>query len=143
MNKYCYYCGGAFIPENGRQVFCCKQCHYHYYHSGSMVLTLNKKWFDMILSGVKTEEYRIIKPYWTSRFEHYFGKHYDFSSDEPTVVWNTSTKNIVFRNGYGTDKPSFTAEVSIRESTGNPAWGAKPGETYYVLKIHRIFDVKI
>ena len=27
-------------------------------------LTLKKQWFDMILSGVKTEEYRDIKPYY-------------------------------------------------------------------------------
>ena len=26
-------------------------------------LTLKKQWFDMILSGEKTEEYRDIKPY--------------------------------------------------------------------------------
>ena len=32
-------------------------------------LTLNKKWFDMILSGVKKEEYREIKPYWIKRFK--------------------------------------------------------------------------
>lgn len=34
------------------------------------VLTLNvsKQWFDMIVSGEKTEEYRIIKPYWIVRF---------------------------------------------------------------------------
>ena len=30
-------------------------------------LTLKKKWFDMILSGEKTDEYREIKPYWTKR----------------------------------------------------------------------------
>ena len=32
-------------------------------------LTLNKKWFDMILSGVKKEEYREIKSYWIKRFK--------------------------------------------------------------------------
>lgn len=30
-------------------------------------LTLKKKWFDMIESGVKLEEYREIKPYWMAR----------------------------------------------------------------------------
>ena len=33
-----------------------------------LILTLQKKWFDMILSGEKQEEYREIKPYYTSRF---------------------------------------------------------------------------
>jgi hypothetical protein len=33
------------------------------------VLTLNvsKQWFDMIVTGEKTEEYRVIKPYWVTR----------------------------------------------------------------------------
>lgn len=30
-------------------------------------LTLKKKWFDMILSGVKKEEYREVKAYWVDR----------------------------------------------------------------------------
>ena len=30
-------------------------------------LTLKKKWFDMIASGKKKEEYREIKPYWFER----------------------------------------------------------------------------
>lgn len=33
-----------------------------------LVLPIKKKWFDMIASGDKEEEYREIKPYWTSRF---------------------------------------------------------------------------
>ena len=30
-------------------------------------LTLNKKWFDLIEKGVKTEEYREVKRYWIVR----------------------------------------------------------------------------
>src|SRR6478609_2178429 len=30
-------------------------------------LTLKKKWFDMIASGEKKEEYRELKPYWAKR----------------------------------------------------------------------------
>lgn len=29
-----------------------------------LYLTLKKQWFDMINDGIKTEEYREIKPYW-------------------------------------------------------------------------------
>lgn len=32
-----------------------------------LTLTVSKEWFDMILSGEKTEEYREIKPYWVAR----------------------------------------------------------------------------
>lgn len=31
-------------------------------------LNLKKKWFDMILSSEKKEEYREIKPFWENRF---------------------------------------------------------------------------
>jgi len=34
-------------------------------------LTLKKKWFDMILSGEKKEEYREIKQYWETRLFEY------------------------------------------------------------------------
>lgn len=30
-------------------------------------LVVSKQWFDMIVSGEKTEEYREIKPYWIKR----------------------------------------------------------------------------
>lgn len=33
-----------------------------------LTLSIKKQWFDMIASGVKKEEYRDIKPYYTSRF---------------------------------------------------------------------------
>lgn len=32
-----------------------------------LTLTVSKEWFSRILSGEKTEEYRVIKPYWVSR----------------------------------------------------------------------------
>lgn len=35
-----------------------------------LTLPIKKKWFDMIKSGEKKEEYREIKPYYDSRFYH-------------------------------------------------------------------------
>ena len=56
-------------------------------------LTLKRRWFDEILSGVKKVEYRIAKPYWTRRLE---GKHFDGAR---------------FRNGYRRDAPFMRVEV--------------------------------
>ena len=106
-----------------------------------MVLILKKQWFNMILSGTKKEEYREIKPYWTKRFENYFGKILDISLDQ--WIWTNRTKTVVFRNGYGNDVPEFTAECSIREDYGNPNWGAEKGKKYYVLSIHKIYSIKV
>lgn len=107
--------------------------------NSDLILTLKKQWFDMILKGIKTEEYREMKPYWEKRFDNYFGRHYDFSKEVPSIVWNTQKKIIVFRNGYGKNVPEFSAECSISEGYGREAWGAEKNVRYYVLKIHRIF----
>lgn len=88
-------------------------------------LTLKKKWFDMILSGKKTEEYREIKPYWTKRL---LGKSYD---------------NVCFRNGYASNAPQFTIELkNITPSIGKSEWGAEEGKTYFVLSLGKIINTK-
>jgi len=84
-------------------------------------LTLKKKWFDMILSGEKKEEYREIKDHWVTRIE---GKSYDA---------------IKFVNGYGKSRPSFMIELkSIKRGSGIPWWGGKFGEIQYVLELGKI-----
>ena len=88
-------------------------------------LTLKKKWFDLILSGEKKEEYREIKPYWEKRL---IGKKYD---------------RIIFRNGYGSYAPQFTIELkSITPSTGKSEWGAEEGKQYFVLSLGEIINIK-
>ena len=88
-------------------------------------LTLKKKWFDMILSGEKTEEYREIKPYWTKRF---YSKKYHY---------------ICFRNGYASNAPQFTIELkSITPSIGKPEWGAEANKKYFVLYLGKIINAK-
>lgn len=142
MQKVCFYCGCNYHAARSDQLYCSPACRYKYHHGNDLVLTLKKKWFDLILSGVKKEEYREIKPYWGKRFSHYFGQHYDFSTDKNTIVWNTQKKTIVFRNGYGNDKPEFLAECTISEGYGKEEWGAQKGVRYYVLTILRIFGEK-
>lgn len=40
-----------------------------------LTLTVSKEWFDMIVAGEKTEEYRTIKDYWTVRLYDVFAKN--------------------------------------------------------------------
>ena len=42
-----------------------------------LVLPIMGKWFRMILTGEKKEEYRTRKPYWEKRFLKYFGQKVD------------------------------------------------------------------
>lgn len=100
-----------------------------------LTLTIKKKWFDMILSGEKKEEYRDIKEYYEVRFTTVFG---------PGYMWGSRKKCrkefIRFRNGYRPDSPSFVAECTLRQGKGRTEWGAEEGKRYYILKIHRIFN---
>lgn len=86
-------------------------------------LTLKKKWFDMIASGEKREEYREVKPYWSKRLN----KKYDV---------------IQFRNGYRPDSPTMRVELKeIWRSLGILEWGAPPGEVVYILKLGKVLEV--
>lgn len=88
-----------------------------------LTLPIKKKWFDMIKSGEKKEEYREIKWYWTERFK------------KPLLDAKGKPFEVLFRNGYGNDKPTIKCLVKIDTDYGNPNWGAEVGEIYYVLKI--------
>jgi len=101
-----------------------------------LILPIKKKWFDMILSGEKKEEYREIKPYYMSRFKNEFDM-YPYSYNPQGLV----TVPVLFRNGYGKKCPEFVARCSLEIKKGKPEWGAEPGREYYVLKIHEIKSV--
>lgn len=110
-------------------------------------LTLKKKWFDLIKSGEKTEEYREIKPYWANRLTNFdwkdaFTQKYvclsdlkDCSSD----IFNQFDA-IQFTNGYATNSPRFTIEcLGICIGVGNPEWGAPP-EHVFIIKLGKIIE---
>jgi len=125
-----------------------------------LYLNLKKKWFDMVLSGEKKEEYRDLKPYWLKRL--YFNDNteaYDQNMTEEVITelknktysnkdlnfwagWvDRSFGKIKFTNGYSKNAPSFEIEcneVEIRR--GNPEWGAEPGCRYFVLKLGNVIE---
>lgn len=92
-----------------------------------LTLPIKKKWFDMILSGEKKEEYREIKPYYQSRLNElvYVGTH-----------------DIALRNGYSSKSPTLECECFIKIDYGKEEWGAEKGKLYYVLEILRVEEVK-
>ena len=95
-----------------------------------LTLPIKAKWYDMILSGVKKEEYRSLSLYWAKRFRNV------------GLFRGTMPKTVRFRNGYSSDSRSFVAKVQMKIGSGNPAWGAKKGEKYFVLTIVEIVDMK-
>lgn len=97
-------------------------------------LNLKRKWFDMIKSGQKTEEYREIKPYWKKRFKPHSHVHIGQSWLPRTMV------KIVFSNGYRKDRDQFEARITGMRfnSEGKKEWGAEPGKKYFVLEVDPI-----
>lgn len=106
-----------------------------------LTLPIKKKWFDMILSGEKKEEYREIKPYYTTRFDNII---YQYFKDENGYVLcnHVDYFDVIFRNGYKNDSPKIKCKVQLSKGYGNPVWGAKKDKLYYVLKILSVEKVK-
>lgn len=91
-----------------------------------LVLPIKKKWFDMIASGEKKEEYREIKPYYTTRFQNLW---------RGSLIGGRAERKIMFRNGYSSKSPSFIAICTIDIGIGKEEWGAEPRKEYYRLHI--------
>jgi len=111
-----------------------------------LTLPIKKKWFDMIASGEKKEEYREIKPY----YNKCLGKSFiGFPFTEEIINNIESIRNynekqiksevtIIFRNGYKSDSPKVKCKCDLKIGTGKEEWGAEPGKEYYILKILEI-----
>ena len=84
-------------------------------------LTLKKKWFDMIASGVKKEEYRELKPYWIKRL---VGREYDV---------------VKFTNGYSKTSPTESFRVlSISIGRGRVELGAPENRNCFIIRLGKI-----
>lgn len=112
-------------------------------------LPLKAKWYEMIESGVKTEEYREIKPYWVQRLTRYGddellnGRLYaDFLASSPDVLkYNIEmemmsyTKYDAVKFSYGYTERAMTFEIeSITIGKGKTEWGA-PTEEVFIIKL--------
>lgn len=113
-------------------------------------LTLKKKWFDMILSGEKKEEYREIKEYWKTRFCSERLNNFLFCDlcPEKNCYQNESGvsnyfSEVLFKNGYSSTAPEIIVEckgIIIKE--GNAEWGAVDGIQYFVIQLGEILSTK-
>lgn len=113
-----------------------------------LTLTVSKQWFNMIVAGKKTEEYRIIKDFWMSRlllikdeeskdFDKYdklhIGKTFEMLIDIDTIkekLNNGTMKfvpftHVLFKNGYYDDSPKVEKEI-VSISIGKPKKGMCP-----------------
>jgi hypothetical protein len=92
-------------------------------------LTLKKKWFSMILKGIKKEEYRDQSGYCKAR-----------------IMAGDDFKNfdkIRFYNGGSmcTKYPHFDIEfIGTRIGTGVESWGAYQEKEYYVIELGSVIE---
>lgn len=84
---------------------------------GTLRLTLHRRWFDMIQTGQKKEEYREIKPFWITRL-------------------NKDYTRVEFINGYHTDADRFTVGLKkISVGYGRKDWGAPRKKVFILLLV--------
>ena len=117
-------------------------------------LPLKAKWYDMQESGIKTEEYREITPYWYQRlYQRKIGYAGRLRKNEaeyccaPNLRYilkgegfaDTELKpytHVLFRYGY--TKRCFIHRIdSITIGRGNPEWGAPTDRDVFIIKHHR------
>ena len=105
----------------------------------TLYLPLKAKWYDMIESGIKTEEYRKIMPYWIKRICEkskgcIYGRDGMCELCMHTYGVHTNITDVCFSYGYTKRKMLFPVEkISIGE--GNPQWGAPNDETVFIIKL--------
>ena len=103
-----------------------------------LTLIVSKQWFDMIVSGKKTEEYREIKPYWIERLTTNCEVLYDVAAETHCgkVLYRPYT-HIRFINGYHKDSPRIEKEIESI-TIGKPKKGLCPDKwlntEFFVIK---------
>jgi hypothetical protein len=108
-------------------------------------LTLRKKWFDMIASGEKLEEYREIKTYWINRllcdFSWDINQHPIKLNEHKNVLNKGSFRvkefdSVTFRNGYGKNAPTMIVEFKgIEIGKARPEWSDNWQGEVFIIKL--------
>lgn len=105
-------------------------------------LTLNKEWFDMIIKGIKIEEYREIKKYWVSRICKKYPAKIIFEGSDLIDKHSGDSFEIKkfelveFTNGYNKQSPQVTFEIKdMTIGFGKTEWGAVEGVKYFVVRL--------
>lgn len=103
-----------------------------------MTLILKRKWYDKLLAGEKEEDYRDIKPYYTTRVQNVLGKEkMSLLLQGKEVLLG----DVVFKLGYKKDACSFTEMTTVRIGKGNQEWGADGNIEQYIFRL--LVPVKI
>ncbi len=106
-----------------------------------LTLVLKRKWYDMIASGEKKEEYRDDKTFWHTRICGWKNRMIPYGMD-PLAIPFESIKPLVvaFSCGYRSPdvffevKQVFEPGVWIHERKPHPEWG-EPEYPHYIIRL--------
>lgn len=103
-------------------------------------LNLKSKWFDMIASGEKKEEYRDDCDYWAKRLLDFKGQTGFPACD----ALDTKFKNfdtVTFSNGYRWDRRQMVVEIKGMDfGDGKEEWGAIRHKWCFIIKLGNIIS---
>ncbi len=104
-------------------------------------LPLKKKFFDMILSGEKKEEYREIKMYWAQRLMN--GFPYIYGHIDKLNPDFKDFDQIIFKNGYGSKAPTLIIEfLGIKIGQAKPEWSDNWQGDVFVINLGNVLETK-
>ena len=104
-------------------------------HANTLHLVLKGKWYDMIASGEKTEEYREMKQYWLKRI-------LGVSTPSLPVLTlialqiskQTKYERVCFHRGY-TNRTMIFEIKDISVGKGKAPWGAPVDKKVIIIKL--------
>jgi len=108
--------------------FCPTEEEYKRTNQLTLHLPIKTEWLDMIAVGIKLEEYREIKPYWTKRLCKKVDDR-EFLTD-----YYKEYTHVKFHN-YGKSLPVYADLIKIHMGEGKEEWGAVKGKSYHVITI--------
>ena len=105
----------------------------------TLYLPLKAHWYDMIEAGIKTEEYRELKPYWMKRICKHVKKGLCYNSAfcqgcRFVNAVTTDITEVCFSYGYTKRRMTFKV-TKIRIGMGNQEWGAPHGKKVFIIML--------
>lgn len=106
-------------------------------HADTLHLVLKGKWYDLIASGEKTEEYREAKPYWIKRIlDNSSSKLLGVASIPLLFSLRSKYERVCFHRGYTSQTMIFEIK-DVLYDMGKVAWGAPVSKAVIIIKLGR------
>lgn len=104
-------------------------------HADTLHLVLKGKWYDLIASGEKTEEYREPKPYWIKRIlDDSSSKLLGAASSPLLFSLRSKYERVCFHRGYTSQTMIFEIK-DVLYDMGKVAWGAPVSKAVIIIKL--------